>query len=96
VGRSVIILDTHSWIWWVSEPERLTEQQRSATANSENDSLGISAVSCWEIAKLVERGRIDLDRGVAQRGFVISRRKIDRSHARDRSGVDPTARQLSS
>jgi PIN domain nuclease of toxin-antitoxin system len=65
VGRSVIILDTHSWIWWVSEPERLTEQQRSAIASSENDSLGISAISCWEIAKLVERGRIDLDRDVA-------------------------------
>lgn len=61
----MIILDTHSWIWWVSEPERLTGQQRTAIANSENDTLGISAISCWEIAKLVERGRLELDRDVA-------------------------------
>jgi PIN domain nuclease of toxin-antitoxin system len=28
--------------------------------------LGISAISCWEVAKLVEKGRLELPMGVAQ------------------------------
>ena len=56
----MIVLDTHIWVWWVHEDERLTQAQREAIAANETDTVGVSAISCWEIAKLVEYGRLEL------------------------------------
>jgi PIN domain nuclease of toxin-antitoxin system len=56
----MIVLDTHVWVWWVHEDERLTQPQRDAIAANETDMIGISVISCWEIAKLVEFGRLEL------------------------------------
>jgi len=56
----MIVLDTHIWVWWVHEDERLTQAQREAITANETDTVGISAISCWEIAKLVEYGRLEL------------------------------------
>ncbi len=60
----MIVLDTHIWIWWTSEPERLSATQRYAVDASPQD-IGVSAISCWEVAKLVALGRLSLDRPVA-------------------------------
>ncbi len=54
----MIVLDTHIWIWWVSEIEKLQSKHLEAIKNA--DSLCVSAISCWEIAKLVELSRITL------------------------------------
>ena len=58
----MIILDTHVWVWWVEDPAQLSEAQREAIeANERGDnSIGICATSLWEIAKLVEYGRLNL------------------------------------
>ena len=56
----MIVLDTHIWVWWTHSPERLSRAQRELIAASETDLIGVSAISCWEIAKLVERGRLEL------------------------------------
>ena len=58
----MIILDTHVWVWRVEEPELLSDAQRDAIeANEREDSgIGICATSLWEVAKLVEYGRLDL------------------------------------
>lgn len=56
----MIVLDTHIWVWWVHEDERLTQAQREAITANETDTVGVSAISCWEIAKLVEYGRLEL------------------------------------
>jgi len=56
----MIVLDTHAWVWWAHEDAHLTETQKRAIAASETDVIGVSAISCWEIAKLVEYGRLDL------------------------------------
>ncbi|MBC7261066.1 MAG: type II toxin-antitoxin system VapC family toxin [Chloroflexi bacterium] len=56
----MIVLDTHTWIWWVHGDEQLTQAQREAIEANENDLIGVSAISCWEIAKLVEYGRLQL------------------------------------
>lgn len=56
----MIVLDTHIWVWWVHEDKRLTQVQREAIAANETDAVGVSAISCWEIAKLVEYGRLEL------------------------------------
>ena len=61
----MIILDTHIWIWWVHDEARLTSEQLQTIHDNEAQGLGISAISCWEVAKLVEKKRlllpIDLD-----------------------------------
>jgi PIN domain nuclease of toxin-antitoxin system len=56
----MIVLDTHIWVWWVHTPERLTEAQSQAIAANEDDVIGVSVISCWEIAKLVELERLKL------------------------------------
>jgi PIN domain nuclease of toxin-antitoxin system len=56
----VILLDTHAWIFMVDGPNRLGRAARRAIAKS--DRLGVAAVSMWELALLVEKGRLSLDR----------------------------------
>jgi len=56
----MIVLDTHIWIWWVHGDERLTRTQAEVIEANETDVIGVSAISCWEIAKLVEYGRLEL------------------------------------
>ncbi len=52
----MIVLDTHIWIWWVHDDANLLPVHKAYVQGHENDGLGISAISCWEIAKLVEYG----------------------------------------
>lgn len=56
----MIVLDTHVWVWWTLDPARLSEAQREEIAGNENNRIGVSAISCWEIAKLCEYGRMEL------------------------------------
>ena len=58
----MIGLDTHAWFWLVASPEHLSEAGTQAIDRS--DRLGVSAISCWEIAMLVEKGKIEIDRPV--------------------------------
>lgn len=56
----MLVLDTHIWIWWVHNDPLLTPSQSEAIAAKEREVLGISAISCWEVAKLVEYKRLEL------------------------------------
>jgi PIN domain nuclease of toxin-antitoxin system len=56
----MIILDTHVWIWWVHGSDKLTEKQSEAIRQNEQGTIGISAISLWEIAKLIEYNRVEL------------------------------------
>jgi PIN domain nuclease of toxin-antitoxin system len=56
----MILLDTHIWVWWVDDNQQLTDRQRHIIQDNVRSSLGISAISCWEVAKLVEYGRLEL------------------------------------
>jgi PIN domain nuclease of toxin-antitoxin system len=58
----VIVLDTHAWLWWLAEPTKLSPAARHAI--DEAETIGVSAISSWEIAMLVKRRRISLDREV--------------------------------
>ena len=62
----MIVLDTHIWIWWVHDDSRLKETQKEALSANESGTIGVSAISCWEIAKLVELGRIALPRPIEE------------------------------
>jgi len=56
----VILLDTHVLIWWANgEHERLSAAA-IATIEAEEQQRLVSAISCWEVAMLVERGRLGL------------------------------------
>ncbi len=58
----MILLDTHAWIWLVSAPEQLSENARVAVRAA--SAVGVSPISCWEIATKAARGRLTLDRDV--------------------------------
>ncbi|QBE70284.1 hypothetical protein SynWH8101_2718 [Synechococcus sp. WH 8101] len=56
----MILLDTHVLIWWANgEHERLSSAAIAAIEAEEQQRL-VSAISCWEVAMLVERGRLGL------------------------------------
>ncbi|MCC6297968.1 MAG: type II toxin-antitoxin system VapC family toxin [Anaerolineales bacterium] len=57
----MILLDTHIWVWWVDGNESLSPEHAREIQNNESGIIGVSAISCWEVAKLVERGRITFD-----------------------------------
>jgi PIN domain nuclease of toxin-antitoxin system len=56
----VILLDTHAWLWWSTASRRLS--RKAAKAIDSADALGVCAISCWEVAMLVAKGRLVLDR----------------------------------
>jgi PIN domain nuclease of toxin-antitoxin system len=58
----VIVLDTHTWLWWMSAPEHLSATARERIAEANN--IGVSTLSAWEVAMLSSRNRISLDREV--------------------------------
>jgi PIN domain nuclease of toxin-antitoxin system len=60
----VIVLDTATWIWRASAPDQLTANARRAIDEAEH--ALVSAISVWEVAMLVAKRRIRLDRFVEQ------------------------------
>lgn len=56
----MILLDTHIWIWWVHGDDRLTKDNTELLQLHEQTGLGVSVISCWEVAKLVEYQRLEL------------------------------------
>ncbi|MBD3305241.1 PIN domain-containing protein [candidate division KSB3 bacterium] len=59
----MIVLDTHIWVWWVDGNMRLPDLYAYIQTH-ESSGLGVSVMSCWEVAKLVEYQRLRLDRPV--------------------------------
>ncbi len=61
----MIVLDTSPWIWWISNPERLTARARRAIEREEGaNGLIVSAISVWEVALKHSLGKLDLDRDI--------------------------------
>jgi len=56
----MIVLDTHMWVWWIHADPQLTQRQKTWIQENEDQGLGVSAISCWEVAKLVEYRRLTL------------------------------------
>ncbi|BAY11291.1 type II toxin-antitoxin system VapC family toxin [Calothrix sp. NIES-2098] len=56
----MIVLDTHIWVWWVQGDARLTKKYQNWLQQYESQGLGISIMSCWEVAKLVEIGKLTI------------------------------------
>ena len=60
------VLDTHIWVWWVDGSSQLATAQRDYVEANESTGLGVSVISCWEVAKLVELNRLVLRCPVAE------------------------------
>ena len=54
-----VLLDTHAFLWWITEDRRLSARAREVMADGGNDLL-LSAASGWEIAIKASLGRISL------------------------------------
>ena len=54
-----VLLDTHCWLWWIANPERLSDQAVELIGRSENKIL-FSAASSWKIAIKYAIGKITL------------------------------------
>ncbi|MCD4727404.1 MAG: type II toxin-antitoxin system VapC family toxin [Pirellulales bacterium] len=53
------LLDTHVWAWWNMHPENLSGKvKRLITASEKYEEILLSAISVWELCKLLEKGRI--------------------------------------
>ncbi len=56
----MIIMDTHVWIWWVHGDSHLSGAHQQWLSENENSGIGLCTISLWEVAKLVELGRLSL------------------------------------
>ncbi len=56
----MILLDTHIWIWWIHNDNQLNQKIRGHILSNEENGLGISVFSCWEVSKLVEIKRLTI------------------------------------
>lgn len=54
-----LLLDTHVFIWWASEPERLLEKALSICKDISNN-LILSAASVWEMEIKLQLGKLKL------------------------------------
>ncbi|MDP2709879.1 MAG: type II toxin-antitoxin system VapC family toxin [Solirubrobacteraceae bacterium] len=59
----MIVLDTHVWLWWLAQPDRLSPGARQAIDGASR--IGVCTLSALEVAMLAVRGRVSLDRDVS-------------------------------
>jgi len=53
------LLDTHTFLWWITDDPRLSLQARKIIIDGENELL-LSSASGWEIAIKAKLGRLQL------------------------------------
>lgn len=57
-----VLVDTHALLWWQAGGDRLSPT--AARRIERADIIYLSPITCWEIAMLVTKGRVALDRPV--------------------------------
>ena len=61
----MILLDTHTWFWWVATPELLPDNHRKLL-DQIGDTLAVSMISLWGVALLQSKKRIELPKPIAE------------------------------
>jgi PIN domain nuclease of toxin-antitoxin system len=59
-----LLLDTHTFIWWDSQFEKLSERAKVLCQDPENE-LHLSVASLWEIQIKVQLGKVRLHRSLS-------------------------------
>ena len=63
----MILLDTCAVIWDALDPNKLSTKARKAIDRADqHNALVLSDISIWEVAMLVNKGRIEIDTSAAQ------------------------------
>jgi PIN domain nuclease of toxin-antitoxin system len=99
-----LLLDTHCWLWWFTQPERLNEDTIAQILDETNE-LWFSVASIWEMGIKIALGKLplpeQLDRYVASRMVQLGTRSLEitASHALKASALplhhrDPFDRML--
>lgn len=57
-----VLLDTHSFLWWIDNDDHLSSTARQAIADGSNE-VFFSAASGWEIAIKAQLGKLRLPNG---------------------------------
>ena len=60
----MILLDTHTWVWWAVEGPKLSKAARRVLAK--NEKKAIADITLWEVAMLCAKGRLRFDRPVGE------------------------------
>ena len=61
----MIVLDTHTLVWWVTGDPTLSKKAKNAIEQAQDGgTIIVSSISAWEIALLVERERLLLSMDV--------------------------------
>ncbi len=61
----MILLDTHVWVWFLSNPELLSKKSKKRIDIAiGNHPIFVSSISVWEVALLVKRKRLVLNMGL--------------------------------
>ncbi len=60
----MIVLDTHIWLWWAGENSELTDEYEELIRSRQEEGIGVSSISCWEIALLHAREKLVLSEPV--------------------------------
>jgi PIN domain nuclease of toxin-antitoxin system len=55
-----LLLDTHTWLWRLLDPQQLSETAERAIADRDSE-LFLSPVTVWETMVLARKGRLVLD-----------------------------------
>jgi len=67
------LLDTHIFLWWISDAEQLSKEVFDIISNGSNQ-IYISSATIWEIAIKEALGKLevdaDLDHVIEENGFV--------------------------
>lgn len=79
-----LLLDTHIWIWGLSQPERLSERVKGALTDGGNE-IWLSPISVWEIGLLCAKGRVTIrgslealiERAKSEQGFREAQLNIE-------------------
>jgi PIN domain nuclease of toxin-antitoxin system len=60
-------LDTHAWLWWVTEDRRLSKRAAaSIEAAVAKGGVWLPVIAVWEVAKKVEKKKLVFDRPLRQ------------------------------
>lgn len=68
------LLDTHTFLWWITEDPRLSSRAREIISDGENI-LYLSAASCWEMAIKARLGKLEMPANITS--FITDQMAIN-------------------
>ncbi|WP_338834807.1 hypothetical protein MHLNE_11150 [Moorella humiferrea] len=68
------LLDTHTFLWWITEDPRLSPRAREIIRDGENI-LYLSAASCWEMAIKARLGKLEMPANITS--FITDQMAIN-------------------